>query len=179
MVSLHPIHGEGFTFKVIPLDAVPNLKSLLLHTRHDVIKKKTIKFNFFNFVVVRYARIAIASAPVILFYFILPQLSHGPFYSTITNHMADACKRTGHKIFFLTTNIGDCFLDMCIVGNWYLSSDSHAYLVSFFVIYYLAVKPKIGFALIAVQSIFFSTIAVLYGNYYRIPAYLNVLDIQV
>lgn len=93
--------------------------------------------------------------------------------------MADACKRTGHKIFFLTTNIGDCFFDMCIVGNWYLSADSHAYLASFFVIYYLAAKPKVGFLLAAVQSVVFSTISILYSHYYSIPTYINALDFQM
>lgn len=148
-------------------------------SRHDVIKKKTIKFNFMNFVVIRYVKVAISSIPVILLFFILPQLSHGPYYSSITNHLADNCRRNGYKIFTLTTNLGDSFLDMCTVGNWYLSADFQVYLVSYFVIYYLAAKPRLGFALALIQCVFFSVVSILYTKYYDISAYFNALDLQM
>ena len=83
-----------------------------MYSWYDVIKSKELKFNYLTYLRARYIRIATIGIPLLLLYFILPQVGNGPFYSDITNHLYENCKENGYKILTLTTNIGDRASDM-------------------------------------------------------------------
>lgn len=83
-----------------------------MYSWYDVIKNKAIKFNYWNYLFIRYIKIVAVGIPLLLLYFILPQIGNGPFYSDLTNHLYENCKENGYKIFFLTTNIGNRLNDM-------------------------------------------------------------------
>ena len=83
-----------------------------MYSWYDVIKSKAMKFNYLTYLGARFIRTAIIGIPILLLYFILPQLGNGPFYSDLTNHFYENCKENGYKLFSLTTNIGDMPNDM-------------------------------------------------------------------
>ena len=85
-----------------------------MYAWYDVIKSRSTKFTFWMYLVVRYFRIAIISIPITLFFFVLPHLGSGPYYSQITGHFYQNCLQNGYKVFFLSTNLNDRITDM-----WY------------------------------------------------------------
>lgn len=57
-----------------------------MYSWFDVIRTTPNKFTYFDYIFKRYIRMAIIAIPILLIYFILPQLNKGPYYSDITNH---------------------------------------------------------------------------------------------
>lgn len=131
---------------------------------YDIIKKEPKKFSFFNYIKTRYIRIFIISIPITLIAFILPHLGSGPYFSDLTNHFYENCRRNGYKIFFLSSNINDRIVDMCLPGNWYLSADFQLAILCYLILYYLVVKPKLAFIIILVLSFISSLLVYLYNS---------------
>lgn len=84
---------------------------------HDVVKSGKIKYNFKNFFILRYIKISIIAAIVILITMLLPHLGSGPVYVDYSKYLYNNCKESWWYIFLLISNNQNC-LDMCIVPSW-------------------------------------------------------------
>ena len=146
---------------------------------YDVIKSKAIRFNYFTYLLTRYIRIAIINLPVLLCFFLLPHFGKGAFYSVITNQFRENCEENGFKVFLLSTNINDPVIDMCNATDWYLSADSQIYFLNFLLIYFLALKPRLGFLITFVQCLFFTVVQIWYRQKHNLPVFFNVIDVKM
>ena len=146
---------------------------------YDAIKSKADRFTYFNYLLTRYIRIAIVNVPILICFFLLPHFGTGALYSVITNQFRENCEENGFKVFFLSTNINDPVLDMCNATDWYLSADFQIYFLNFLLIYYLALKPKLGFLITFVQCLFFTVLPIWYRQRYNLPVFFNPIDAKM
>lgn len=145
---------------------------------YDVIKSEKMKFNFKNFFVLRYFKIAIIATVIILITVLMPHLGSGPYYSDLTNHIKNNCVYNWWNIFLLISN-EQRTLEMCIIPAWYLSSDFQIYILNYFVIYYLIMKPKLGFTLAFIQCCVVSAFNLFFIHHNNIPVIFNFFTMHI
>ena len=145
---------------------------------HEVSKRGKAKLNFLTFFAARYAKVFVIVTLIILFTIILPLLGTGPYYSQVTNHFLENCKANFWREYLLISNL-QSVVDMCIIPSWFLAADFHVYLMNFFVIKYLIIKPKIGFLIAFLQSAIISSFTAYYVYSNQIVAFFNVMDMTL
>lgn len=132
-----------------------------------------MKFNFLNFFWRRYQKIAISITGVILISFLLPLLGSGPYFSQLSSHFYETCRRNFLKDFLLISNFQKMF-DMCSIPFWYLSADFQISILNYFLIYNLIVRPKLGLLIALVQFCIISLLSLFFIHQNKTSSLFNL-----
>lgn len=102
--------------------------------------------SFISFVFKKWIRYSIVSLGVLTLLYFFAMFGDGPLFSFTMDKLMGNCNRNWWRLFLYVNNQHD-FEELCLFPTWHLTVDMQIYVLSFFILKLMSIKPMYGILL--------------------------------